>query len=141
MQSMVACCPSLDSLVLGRQLPVETVTPLQDLTGLRTLCVCAPFEPFHDSAPSLARLATLQVLVVQSKADQVTVSGLLQLTALQQLRHLQVIGAAFDPGLTPGLRDQGLSFFLEVGPVWFVLSLPWSVGSAAHRSGGDEQKC
>jgi len=138
-QALVSCCPGLGSLILGRQLPVETATPLQQLTGLTSLGMCASFE---DSAPCLAQLATLQRLVVQSKAlpDRVTVSGLLQLTALQQLCHLQVIGAAFDPGLTPGLRtttDSGRSVFLEVGPVWFVLSLPWSVGSAAHHTGGD----
>jgi len=102
LQAMVSCCTGLDSLALGPKLPVSSATPLLQLTGLTTLQLCAPFK---DSAPSLAQLASLQRLVVKSNggADRVTVAGLLQLTVLQQLRHLEVTGTAYDSGLAPVL--------------------------------------
>jgi len=99
--AMVSCCPRLDSITLGRHLPVSSATPLQQLTGLTALQLCASFQ---DSAPSIAQLTGLQnlMLISSGQADQVTVSGLLQLTALQQLSEIGVIAAeaAWQPGLS-----------------------------------------
>jgi len=92
-QAMVSCCPSLVSLSLVQKLAVSSATPLLQLTGLTTLKLCTSFQ---DSAPSIAQLTRLQdlVLITSGQADQVTVSGLLQLTALQQLRSFFVSVAA-----------------------------------------------
>jgi len=87
MQAMVTCCPGLVSLALGSKLQVSSAMPLQQLTRLRSLELCASFR---DSAASFAQLTRLQRLAVKSngEADWVTVSGLLQLTVLRQLRSI-----------------------------------------------------
>jgi len=123
MQAMVSCCPGLASLELMRQLPVETAKPLQQLTGLTHLCVCASFQ---DSTPSIAQLTGLQGLVLHStrQADQVTASGLLQLTALQQLRNIEIHAdeATLDPGLLSLRRS--LSCLVVSNKVSMPASIP-----------------
>jgi len=106
-QAMVSCCPGLVSLQLIQKLAVSSATPLQQLTGLTTLKLCTSFQ---DSTPSIAKLTGLQELVLHSsgQADQVTASGLLQLTALQQLRssYISVAAGACEPGLRSlGIKD------------------------------------
>jgi len=98
LQAMVSCCPALVDLHLGPQLAVSTAAPLQQLTGLTHLSMCAPFQ---DSAPSIAQLTGLQQLMLASRqaGDLVTVSRLLQLTVLQQLQVISIEGPGFDPGL------------------------------------------
>jgi len=138
MQAMVTCCPGLVNLALGPKLLISSATPLQQLTGLSTLQLCAPFQ---DSAPSFAQLTRLQRLAVESyrEADRVTVSGLLQLTVLQQLRDISVTGAAWDLGLAPlvSLKSKRpcypsdgpcLMVYNKVGHLCCGLSLPWSAG-------------
>jgi len=97
-QAMVSCCPALASLRLGPQLAVPTTAPLGVLTGLKRLCLHASLQ---DNAPSLAELTGLQLLVINSTkpGEQVTVSGLLQLTVLRLLQHMAVMGCVYDPGL------------------------------------------
>jgi len=106
MQAMVSCCPALSDLGLGSQLAVSTAAPLQQLTGLTHLSISASFQ---DNAPSIARLTGLQRLSLnaQQAGDQVTASGLLQLTVLQQLRDMIVTGAACDPGLAWSQENPG----------------------------------
>jgi len=106
MQAMVSCCPALASLRFGRQLAVSTAAPLQQLTDLTQLSMLAPFQ---DNAPSIARLTGLRRLVLSccEQEDRVTVSGLLQLTVLQQLRYMVITGAACDPGLASSEANPG----------------------------------
>jgi len=108
MQAMVSCCPALASLDLGSQLAVSSIAPLRQLTSLTHLSMCASFE---DNAASIARLTGWQRLHLNAReaGERVTVSGLLQLTVLQQLRYIAVTGADFDPGLAAGLAvpEQG----------------------------------
>jgi len=103
-QAMVSCCTGLVDLWLGPKVPISTAAPLQQLTGLTALRLCTSVQ---DSVPSIARLTELQHLMVDShgQADRVTVCGLLQLTVLQQLKSLQIKGAACDPGLAPLVDD------------------------------------
>jgi len=113
MQAMVSCCPALAYLYLGPQVIVSTAVPLQQLTGLISLFMYAPFQ---DNAPSIARLTDLQSLHLQAReaGERVTVSGLMQLTVLQQLESIHVTGAALDPGLVPEQRSS-LSMRNKVG--------------------------
>jgi len=105
-QVMVSCCPALAHLYLGSRLPVSTAAPLQQLTGLTTLSIYASFQ---DNAPSVARLTGLQELIPDARlaGDRVTVSGLLQLTVLQQLSYMTVRGASCDHGLDSVEEDFG----------------------------------
>jgi len=114
MQAMVACCPALACLSLGPQLAVSTAAPLQQLTGLTILRMHASFQ---DCAPSIARLTGLQELSLgaEEAGDRVTVSGLLQLTVLQQLWQMSVTGAVCDSGLaTSEANPDRLIFFNKV---------------------------
>jgi len=106
MQAMVSCCPALACLTLGPHLAVSTAAPLQQLTGLTDLSMCASFQ---DNAPSVAELTDLQYLVLMSSnpGDLVTVSGLLQLTMLQQLQGMLVASAACDRSLATSAADPG----------------------------------
>jgi len=103
-QTMVSCCPRLDSITLGPHLPVSSATPLQQLTSLTNLKLCASFQ---DSTPTIAQLTGLQDLALYSRGetDRVTVSGLLQLTVLQQVRDVAInlAASAWDPGLRSSL--------------------------------------
>jgi len=118
MHAMVSCCPALASLTLGPQLAVSTAAPLQQLTGLTNLGMSASFQ---DNAPSIARLTGLKVLnlIARPTGDLVTVSGLLQLTVLQQLHYIGVAG----PGLDAGLVSEHVDIYNKVSCVL----QPWVV--------------
>jgi len=112
-QARASCCPALVSLGLGRQFPVSTAAPFGALTALTSLWLHSSFQ---DNAPMLAQLTGLQQLFLSEKTpgEQVTVSGLLQLTVLQQLQQLSVQGAFGDSGLaTPAAAPQSTYLWIE----------------------------
>jgi len=113
LQAMATCCPALVTLDLGHQLGIATAAPLQQLTGLTALTVCAPF---YDTAPSIAQLTGLQrlSLCVREAGDRVTVSGLLQLNVLQRRQYIQVGGTTLDPGLDTSAAECYLTVMNKV---------------------------
>jgi len=107
LQGLVNTCPSLQQLQLNHAVQTgASLTALQQLPALTQLSI----SHFDDelSAGLLQRLTRLQILYIQPP-NTLTDAGLLQLTALRQLRYLRVessdpLSAVMAPEGAPGMR-------------------------------------
>jgi hypothetical protein len=87
---IVSCCPNLQSLnLMGMPCKEELLWPLQRLSGLRTMLL---YTAHHDweGLEMVCHLTGLQDLTLQARHS--TRVGLLQLSQLKQLTHLDFIG-------------------------------------------------
>lgn len=88
LQGLVHTCPSLQQLELSRAVQTgASLTALQQLSALTQLSISRVDDKL--SVDLLQRLTRLQVLYIQPP-NTLTDAGLLQLTALRQLRYLRV---------------------------------------------------
>jgi hypothetical protein len=89
MQRLVSCCPNLQQVSLSPALHTpEMLAPLCSLTGLHTLRVLLQD---NKGCGVLQQMTGLKDLTITGD-NCVSVAGLLQLTALQQLSHLKFSG-------------------------------------------------
>lgn len=89
---LVACCPNLEKLIADNVLePAKVLQPLTGLTALHTLVVS---NQGGDGLAVLKQLSSLKRLEILGYDNLFTDRGLLQLTALRQLTHLQAVGGS-----------------------------------------------
>lgn len=108
--SVATCCPHLQRLELDSTLQPSTeaipcLVQLQQQVQLRAL-VLGGTVVSNDAAPFLAQMSSLTYIKLAA-APAFTDVGLQQLTALQQLVHLEVHGAWISDGLCSVAADMG----------------------------------
>jgi hypothetical protein len=115
---LASCCPGLQDLTLTIQESVP-LSPLAALPALRSLCVHGVNDTSMMSLAALTQLTELKAKV----ADGVDVTGLLRLTALQDLRHLDVNAEAVEATGAPAQwRPVKADYSCTVSGTWL---LPW----------------
>jgi len=101
---LVAACPRLGWLQLSRSMAYATETDLQPLTALSPSLtrLLLSGELCDQHLASVAKLQHLSALVINDTGTQLTDKGLVPLTALTQLQHLDIRGIT-SPGVSQEL--------------------------------------
>jgi hypothetical protein len=87
--SLVSCCPGLQTLLTSMPCSSAQLTPLQRLTGLRTLSLSeGSFQHELEGVPALCELTGLQSLKLHFVGD--ADARMMQLTQLRQLTYLYI---------------------------------------------------